>query len=254
MTERDALIQFEEKGHRYKILSDPDSIYTSVTGWVHSHFDPFDADGIIDKMMNSKKWSKSPYFGKTREEIKAQWNANANAVAAEGTKLHRDIETFMNLLPGRTTHADLLAKYQSDQPIKNDSVEWSFFLKFVSSTPHLVPYRTEWIVFNEDIHISGAIDMVYEKSDGTLMIYDWKRCKEITLNGWSRFAKTAGLEHIPDANFWHYTLQLNMYKYILETKYDKKVSNICLVKLHPENKSKTYEIIPLPPLNIGELF
>lgn len=250
---RDSLIQFEEKGHRYKILSDLDSVYTSVTGWVHSHFEAFNPDAIIDKMMASKKWAKSPYFGKTREEIKLQWSTNANLVASQGTKLHHDIECFMNLLPSPTTHADLLIKYQSD-PIQNDSVEWSYFLKFVSSTPHLVPYRTEWIVFNEDIKISGAIDMVYEKSDGTLMIYDWKRCKEITHNGWSKFAKTEGLEHIPDANFWHYALQLNMYKYILETKYEKKVSNICLVKLHPENKSKTYEIIPLPVLPIADLF
>jgi len=252
---RDSLIQFEEKGHKYKILSDPDSVYTSVTGWVHSHFEPFNADAIIDKMMASKKWPKSPYFGKTREEIKTQWSTNATAVAGEGTKLHRDIETFMNLVPFGNTHADLLEKYQSDPSvIANDSLEWSYFLKFVSSTPHLVPYRTDWIVFNEDIKISGSIDMVYQKSDGTLMIYDWKRCKEITQNGWSKFAKTEGLDHIPDSNFWHYSLQLNMYKYILETKYEKKVSNICLVKLHPDNKSKTYEIIPLPVLNLGNLF
>ena len=72
--------------------------------------------------------------------------------------------------------------------------------------------------------------------------------KEISPNGWSKYSKTDALQHIPDSNFWHYSLQLNMYKYILETKYDKVVSNICLVKLHPNNKSQTYEIISLPIL------
>lgn len=244
---RDNLILFEENGHKYKIQGD--ETYTSVTGWVHKQFEEFDADKIIDKMMSSKKWPKSPYFGKTREEIKEQWATNASSVAGEGTKLHHDIETFMNqpIDSDKITHANLLEYYYASDK-KKDSVEWEYFLRFIKNTPHLIPFRSEWIVFNEDIHICGTIDMVYEKADGTLMIYDWKRCKDITQNGWSKYSKTDLLQHIPDSNFWHYTLQLNMYKYIIETKYNKVVSNICLVKLHPNNKSQTYEIIPLPIL------
>jgi len=240
---RDELIQFEETGHRYKIQGD--TSYKSVTGWVHDQFEAFDADKIIDKMMASKKWPKSPYFGKTKEEIKEQWSTNSTAVASEGTRLHKDIENFMNqsVNKEKITHADLLEHYQ---PNGNESIEWQYFLRFVKNTPHLVPFRSEWVVFNEDIRICGTIDMVYEKADGTLMIYDWKRCKEISPNGWSKFSKT--IQHIPDSNFWHYSLQLNMYKYILEEKYDKVVSNICLVKLHPNNKSQTYEIMSLPIL------
>lgn len=247
---RDELIQFEEIGHKYKIGT---SSYTSVTSWVHKHFEPFNPDVIIDKMMASKKWPKSPYFGKTKDEIKQQWNDNSIAVTSEGTKLHHDIENFMNQPVERPTHATLLDYYYT-KPETNDSIEWQYFLRFIKTTPHLVPYRSEWPVFNEDIHIVGTIDMVYEKADGTLMIYDWKRCKEISKNGWSKYAKTESMQHIPDSNFWHYTLQLNMYKYIIETKYEKVVSNICLVKLHPDNKTQTYEIISLPILKMEELF
>ena len=50
------------------------------------------------------------------------------------------------------------------------------------------------------------------------------------------------MSHIEDTNFNHYSLQLNLYKYILEKKYKKKVKKMYLVCLHPENKNKDYII------------
>ena len=70
--ERDANISFEAGPHIYTI-NDGLCKYTSVTKWNHSHFDEFDADAIITTMMKGKGWSKSKYFGQTREEIKAGW-------------------------------------------------------------------------------------------------------------------------------------------------------------------------------------
>ena len=49
---RDAHIQFFEKGHKYTISTDPNSKYTSVTTWNHSHFPKFDADAIINNIFN----------------------------------------------------------------------------------------------------------------------------------------------------------------------------------------------------------
>ena len=41
-----------------------------------------------------------------------------------------------------------------------------------------------------------------------------------------------------------------MYKYILETKYDKIVKELYLVRLHPEAEEENYELIQLPILSI----
>jgi hypothetical protein len=54
------------------------------------------------------------------------------------------------------------------------------------------------------------------------------------------------VSHIPDTNFWHYALQLNTYKYILEDKYGKRIRELNLVRIHPDNPAKTYELIPVP--------
>ena len=50
------------------------SKFTSVTTWNHSHFDHFDADKIIQNMMNSKNWPTNKYYGMTVDEIKGAWD------------------------------------------------------------------------------------------------------------------------------------------------------------------------------------
>ena len=124
--------------------------------------------------------------------------------------------------------------------------------------PLLKPYRTEWLVYYEELKIAGSIDMIYENSDGSLILYDWKRAKEIKKNDWfnSSYATTQCISHLPNTNFWHYSLQLNTYKAILEAKYNKKVSGMYLVKLHPTNPENTYVLIKCAVLSaeISDLF
>ena len=130
-------------------------------------------------------------------------------------------------------------------------IEWQYFMNFVKDHPHLKPYRTEWTVWHEDVKISGSIDMIYENPDGTLSIYDWKRAKNITrINQFNKFALPPQICHLPDSNFWHYALQLNTYKAILEQKYGKVIKDLFLVRLHPDAEEKNYELIQLPDLSV----
>ena len=41
------------------------------------------------------------------------------------------------------------------------------------------------------------------------------------------------LDHLPDTNYWHYSLQLNIYRRILQELYGVVVSELALVVLHP---------------------
>jgi len=221
---RDEEITFDEGPHIYTINGD--SSFTSVTTWVHKHFEKFDADKVIRNMMYSKNWGNNKYNKKTPDQIKAEWDKNRDEAAAAGTKMHYDIECFYNECYKDT----------------NKSVEFDYFMNFekeIGST--MKPYRTEWMVFHEEYHLAGSIDMIFENPDGTLQIYDWKRCKEIRkVNAWGKSATTPGIEYIPDTNYWHYCLQLNTYKKILEEKYGKQVTDMYLICLHPNNKNENY--------------
>ncbi len=116
--------------------------------------------------------------------------------------------------------------------------EWRYFQKFWSDFGgDLEPYRMEWEVWVEEIKLAGSIDGVFRrKSDGKFLIYDWKRSKEIKSD--NPFGTgLPPVNHLPDTNYWHYTLQLNVYRWVLETYYGLDIAEMYLVILHPDNKS-----------------
>ena len=263
---RDKNIKFEEEGHKYTILDDSSggacNGYTSVTTWNHTHFLQFDADSIIVKMMSGKAWKPGhKYWGLTASGIKDLWNEKRDDAAGAGTQLHYEIECFMNskVLIFDYTHLELLQQHniliKYDKRYLDFGKEWTYFMNFVQSFPGLKPYRTEWTIYHEELRLAGSIDMVYENPDGSLSIYDWKRSADIVkVNGWNKCALTKEIDWMPDSNFWHYALQLNTYKGILESKYGKTVKDLYLVRLHPD--STDYELIQVPDLknDIEKLF
>jgi len=231
---RDEFITFEEGPHIYTVCGERGT-YTSVTTFNHSHFSHFNADAIIDSMIRGKKM-KDPtykYFGMTKDQIKDDWDKNRDAASSAGTKLHNDIEHYFN-----------------GMDVVNNSIEYQYFKNFLNDFPELKPYRTEWMVYYEELKISGSIDMIFENPDGTLQIYDWKRCQEIKHEAeFGKYALTTCISHLPDTNFWHYALQLNTYKIILEHKYGKKITDMYLICIHPDNVYKNYQRIQVPCLD-----
>ena len=236
---RDEFITFDEGPHIYTVHGKKG--YTSVTTWNHHHFAPFETDKIINNILNGRNY-KDPtykYYGWTREQIKASWDKNRDESAAAGTNMHYDIECFYNQMP-----------------VTNTSVEFQYFMEFYREFPDLKPYRTEWMIYYEELKLSGSVDMIFENPDGTLEIYDWKRVKEIRFDDdfGGKCAITPCISHLPDTNFWHYSLQLNTYKKIIEDKYGKTVIGLYLVCLHPQNQ--TFDRIKVPVLEkeMNDLF
>jgi hypothetical protein len=278
---RDAHIHFEEGPHKYTIQGingvTADTEFTSVTTFVHQHFEHFDAKKIIAAMMrNEKKWNdpvaNAKYYGKTAEEIEEMWAKAGKDAAEKGTEMHYKIECFYNDVAADTDDTDT-ATAPDNNPRRcspDTPKELQYFKNFhnehvAGEQATLRPYRTEWTVFHEEAQIAGSIDMVYEvvtresRRRGTdpppLAIYDWKRCREIVkINRGNKFATHPAIEHLPDTNYWHYALQLNIYKYILQSKYNKTVTDLYLIVLHPE--AQNYKRIKLPDLQseVAELF
>ena len=239
--ERDDRIQFEEETHTYTI----DGVrkgWTSCTGFLHNFFGHFDADAVIAKMMTSSKWVESKYYGMTAEAIKKQWSDKGAASSAAGTRMHLDIEHYYNANPLCASEIpsleEGLAALEKDW-VPNPGAEWNYFCDYQRTyviPKGWKPWRTEWLVFDPEHKVAGSIDMIYMKPDGTLAIYDWKRIEELkTENRWQ--SGLGPVDHLPDTNYWHYSLQLNVYRYILQKHYGFVVSELALVVLHPENSS-----------------
>ena len=211
--ERDERIQFSDSDHTY--LIDKKNKAVSVTELIGRYFPKFDKEFWANK--------ESIKTGKPKKEILKKWDDLGKKARDLGTELHEQIENF----------------YNSKEYIR--SKELDKFFKFHKNhiQDKYKPHRTEWRIFDEDKNLAGTVDMVYEKENGELFIFDWKRSKKI-INSDGSIEKNNpfenginGLSHLPSSDYVKYCLQQNIYKNILESKYDKKVSSMNLLILHP---------------------
>jgi hypothetical protein len=92
------------------------------------------------------------------------------------------------------------------------------------------------------VGIAGTIDMCFTaegEHEGSVHLYDWKRTeKEISKTGFRGQTGFGPLGHLPDTNYFHYSMQLNTYKYILQAYYNLEVASMHFVTLH--NSKLTY--------------
>ena len=157
----------------------------------------------------------------TPREVSEAWRAYGQMQARRGTEMHRQIERWLN-------------GFEDGAP----SFEVRCFLRFVED--FLVPrglrsWRTELSVFHCGLLCAGQIDFVAADEEGGLFVIDWKRCADLAVE--SRFGETMKepLAHLPNTNYWHYALQVNLYARFLEEEYGKTVRGMYLVVLHPSN-------------------
>ncbi len=231
---RDKRIKFKKDEHIYFIDDSPNTI--SGTTFIHKFFPDFDGPKIAPFVARKR--------GMTSEEVLLQWEMEGKNSADLGTELHLDIEQYF------------------DKKIINDKKEFQHFLRLFEKVENLELYRTEWRIFDDILMLAGTADTIFKKRDGTFVIYDWKRSKEIKQWGHPDYytnetQKGIGkCKDIEDCNHQHYCLQLNLYKRILEEHYflEGQVSEMYFVQLHPN--FETYNLFEVPNMQdkINEMY
>lgn len=259
---RDARIAFFERDHRYEI--DGVSAKRSVTSLVGIPFSKFDAsasasriarrivaaegkDSVPIVLKQPRTPSDKQYCemalrsnAKTSNDVEKAVRDVWERSTHEGTRLHRAIELHLNgeAVPDSYTAIEYRKHYLQD------------FLAYVKSEGFEC-YRTEWIVYSDEVSLAGSIDCVMRKRVGTCSttgealyeyyIFDWKRSKRIYYksfgNGGKRMGKYKPFDQLPDCNFSKYSLQLNVYRHILETHYGLNIKGMFLFVFHPWNTS-----------------
>jgi len=228
--ERDDHITFDEVEHKYTI--DGDDNYMSVTTFIHSFFEKFDPLKVIKNMKKSKNWGPdNKYYKMTNNEIIVLWKSIADEASKLGTLMHLNIENYYN-----------------NSPFIDDFIEtkeYQLFLMFLNDHKDYIAYRTEMYIYSKIYRIAGSIDIIFidPKNKNKFIIGDWKRSKDIKFE--NKFQKGIScLEDIDDCNYWHYVLQLNLYRMHLEKYYDMEISEMFLIILHPNQDNYIKIIIP----------
>ena len=105
------------------------------------------------------------------------------------------------------------------------------------------------------LKLSGSIDMVFELLTEVFRFMTGNVVKKLFTNHISQNLLLPIVSNIYRFNFWHYSMQLNIYRGILERKYGKKISGLYLVCLHPNNMNKSYDVeVPFLDKEIEDLF
>lgn len=216
--ERDNAIKFFKEPHEYHVNGV--KMNKSVTRLVHDCFPEFNKEKISKTIVNNQFHKEdSQYYQMTQNDILEKWENNKNEACEAGTFLHESIEFFYN-----------------DIQFTNLTKEYTYFVNFQKDHSALKAYRTEWEIYYEEKSIAGSVDMIFQNQDGSFSIYDWKRSKKIEKSNRFEFGLNI-FDHLPNSNFWHYSLQLNIYKYILELKYNFPIKDMFLVVMHPNNSN-----------------
>ena len=231
----DFRICFDEAEHKYFV--DGKKVKFSVTELIDKFFPKFDSNywakrKAIEKLNQDHVSFDSEILQTTIEQILADWEQKRIDAAEKGTNLHQKIEDFYN------------SKFHDEYPL-----EFEYFKKFHNKYKRLKPYRTEWRVFDETLSLAGTIDMLYEKENGELFIFDWKRTSKLVDKDGQVVLKNfnfgfEGLSHVADNSFNRYALQQNVYKFILENYYDKEISSMNLLVLHPNYTNYVHVKLP----------
>jgi hypothetical protein len=216
---RDCNVSFRKADHIYIVDGTP---LDSVTTFVKNCFPEFNSE------FHAKR--KAEALGITKEEVLEMWDKKGRESREQGTTMHEKIES-----------------YYLGKSVSTDTTFELF--KIFANKITLKPFRTEWAVYDWDQKIAGTIDFV-DYQNGEYIIYDWKRSdKLIAKNGLpiknSQYGVKAlpPIENLDDSPYYHYALQLSLYKYILEKNYGITVSKLRLGIFHPSyNKPYVLEI------------
>ena len=228
---RDDRIQFDEASHKYTV--DGVLVPLSVTGMIHSYIREFDPVEAISVMKPETRQRYIDQGFATEADIINSWTRNGAVQSSRGTLMHFHIEQYLN-------------GCGIEQPW---SPEFKQFVQLFNGITNQRPFRTELSVFSSRLDIAGQIDGLFVHDDGTYVIWDWKRSKILRYD--NRTPMREPLDHLPDCNYFHYALQLNIYRYILESEYDMSISGMFLGICHPTRSEPVCVQVPRMDYEIG---
>lgn len=233
-------IAFCDSEHKYWDVNDPTKKYTSVTTLIHSYSQPFDSDfwssyKALETLIPKENWAiekksllnlkkikpeileaygiSDLEFNKAKQDILDDWQKKNVESCERGTKIHADIE---NSFYKKKTNID----------VSKFGVGGKFICKKDYYDLDLENgVYPEYLIYRESpdgkLLLAGQVDLII-KQGNDIYIADHKSNRKIDMKGGfdvntrSTAKMQYPLNHLEDANYYHYTLQLSTYAWMLQ--------------------------------------
>ena len=169
--------------------------------------------------------------GKSIEEVKMEWEASGKYATTLGTEMHAVMEY---LWQGKdyTGNTEEMSKFPGmlEDFAERKKIAIQLYNRMAR---RYEPIANEFKVFDRDMKIAGTVDFIaYDKQKKEIVIIDWKTSKQFSK---SAFKPTDTMlypfNEYQDCNVNNYSLQLSVYKYIIERNTDLKIGKLILFQL-----------------------
>lgn len=260
--ENDDVIYNDEK-HLY-LDKKTGSKYTSVTTLIHHYCQPFNENFwasykaceyllepelwkyLKKDLLQTKVWRDSyleeydidlTTFNNKVAEIKEGYKKNRDESCRRGTALHA-IREDMYSVPGNVE----IKKYGLGGSFKTNAGNYKLDCDRGVYPEFLISYK-----FDDYLMISGQLDLLI-KDGNDITIVDYKTNKKIDMKSYFDNSTKKSqkmkfpLNDIDDCNFYHYSMQLSVYSYLLQKINPKfKIKKLIIHHIDHDNNETEYE-------------
>jgi hypothetical protein len=224
-------VTFYDEPHKY-YLDGKELI--SVTTLIHKYQEEF----------NETYWSeyKGNQFNINPEEILRAWKFINKKGTIRGSAIHDYAENLFQNKKFEYPKQLILKEFGFDPVLYTYNICKKHVDKFYNDIQNkLIPIRTELIVYDKETLIGGMLDILFwNVKTKEFQIWDWKTNKEFTYEMKNRHLIN-DLFLLEDCDLELYSLQLGLYKYIIEKNIPIKLGKSYLVWFSHNNDN--YKII-----------
>ena len=259
-------VAFSEKSHTYWNVNDNEK-YISVTTLIGRYENEFDKEfwsaykaleKLIPKdnwkiekksLLNSHKFDKeilSVYniseldFNKTQQGILDDWEYENKISCARGTKIHAMLEDSMYKAGANVSlkKFGVGGKFVCDKGRTELDLENGVYPEYLISR----------VSPDGILRLAGQIDLLV-KQGNEITIIDYKTNKKIDQNSYfnTKTKKSTKMKYplnnVEDCNFWHYTLQLSTYAWMIQKLNPNFIiKDLIIVHYDHNNKQTVYHL------------
>jgi hypothetical protein len=212
-------ITFDNRNHTYKCGS---QLLLSVTSLIDRIKPIFDKEGVSARLAEREN--------RSQKEILKEWERSGEESRDKGTRVHSYIE---DVIEGKT---DLALRQVNDRIPEMDAFDEAWLR--MKSSLGVTLIEKEKIVGDVEFGVAGRTDAIMEFA-GEPCIFDWKTGKKFDeSNHYERLLPPFESEDSCQLNA--YSIQVSLYRLMIERNTDMKMGNPYLLHLRPNGTFHLY--------------
>jgi ATP-dependent exoDNAse (exonuclease V) beta subunit len=233
-------VRFSEKNHSYKI-GEVTANY-SVTKLLKKYEKPFDSDKISERVARKK--------GVLKEDVLKEWDFKRDYSTHKGSEFHLFAENYLQrrqIQIDQEAIKNFLFERGEDIFVEDYYKEVALlvknFLQFYEWwKKDYILLKTEFVIGDKEKMVCGTIDnLSYNRKTKQLAIFDYKTNKKIETSSQYGNKLLAPFEYLQSCELVKYSLQLWLYKIMIEKNTSFEVEPPAIVWVAGSNG---YELIP----------